>query len=79
MGDKVYRTHLPTVRWEAVDLHIQVKQNKREFVLDPYKSNNSYGNQTKKNKFSVLNKSVKQLQIFLQRELLTSQRKASNT
>lgn len=59
-------------------LHIQVKQNKRDFVLHPYKSNNSYGNQTKGNKFSVLNKSVKQLQIFLRGELLISQRKTSN-
>lgn len=69
----------PRVRCEAVVLHLQVKQNKRDLVLDPYKSNNNYGNQTKGNKFSVLNKSVKQLQIFLQRELLISQRKTSNT
>lgn len=37
-------------------LHIQVKQNKRDFVLHPYKSNKSYGNQTKGIKFNVLNK-----------------------
>lgn len=65
MGDGVYRTRLPKSRCDTVVLQIQVKQNKSDFVLDPYKSNNSYGNQTKGNKFSVLNKSVKQLQIFL--------------